>query len=173
MFIYWMWDFEEAHPRTQFIRGEKLQLNRNNYLSLATAAFPLFSLLSFASCHHQKQLVFHVLAQPLPFPSHTSGLVCSPPPSLPLQMMAVGWSNKEGFLLSWVLAHIIFMPGHLCANYLMAAHILVNSNLDNLKKIIPGYRCYLFCWMAIKNNREENCCQSGLLCAKNEFLLMA
>lgn len=85
----------------------------------------------------------------------------------------VGWSNKEGSLLSWVFAHIIFMPGHLCANYLMAAHILVNNNLDNLKKIIPGYRCYLLCWMAIKNNREENCCQSGLLCAKNEFLLVA
>lgn len=48
----------------------------------ATAAFPFFPLLSFPSCHHQKQLVLtHLLAQPLPFPSHTSGFVCSPPSS--------------------------------------------------------------------------------------------
>lgn len=140
MCIDWTWDFEEAHPRTQLIRGEKLQLNRNNYMSLGWSLqlllFLFFPLLSFPSCHHQKQLVLtHLLAQPVPFPSPSSGFVCPPPPSLLLRMVG-RWAEAmrkdlsfPGFLHSLYSCQGIFF-----ANYLVAAHILVNNNLDNLKK---------------------------------------
>lgn len=75
----------------------------------------------------------------------------------------MGQSDQEEPLISWILlAQIIFMAALLFAGYIVAAHILVNNNLDNLKKFIAGYRCWLFCWKTVKNSREENCCQTGL-----------
>lgn len=49
----------------------------------------------------------------------------------------MGCSSKEGLGAS--CTHRI--QPRAFTSYLMAAHILVDNNLDNLKKFIPGYRC--------------------------------